>query len=158
MDIKTIYIGSDHRGLYLKQEIIKFLNSKNLQVVDCGNSVYDPDDDYPEYASEVAKRVIADNNSLGIVICGTGVGVSITANKISGARAALLDSIETTTIARAHNHINILALSSSLDLGIMPDIVETFIITEPSYQERHIRRISKIKELENNNTDYGIYN
>jgi ribose 5-phosphate isomerase B len=158
MNIDTIYIGSDHRGFELKQEIIKFLNTKNLQVVDCGNSVYDIDDDYPEYASEVARRVVDDNNSLGIVICGTGVGVSISANKIAGARAALLDSIETTAIARAHNHINILALAASLELDIMPDIVETFITTEPSYQERHIRRVSKIKELENNNTDYEIFN
>jgi ribose 5-phosphate isomerase B len=86
------------------------------------------------------------------------VGASIAANKIAGARAALLDSIETTAIARAHNHINVLALSASLELDIMPDIVETFIITEPSYQERHIRRVSKITELENNNTDYEIYN
>jgi ribose 5-phosphate isomerase B len=158
MDIDTIYIGSDHRGFYLKQEIIKFLNTQNSQVVDCGNSVYDPDDDYPDYASEVAKRVVEDNNSLGIVICGTGVGVSIAANKIIGARAALLDSIETTAIARSHNHINILALASSLDLDLMPDVVATFINTELSFQERHVRRVSKIKELENNNTDYEIYN
>lgn len=158
MNIGTIYIGSDHRGFYLKQEIIQFLNTKNLQIVDCGNTVYDSDDDYPEYTSEVAKRVVEDNNSLGIVICGTGVGVSIAANKIIGARAALLDSIETTAIARAHNHINILALASSLETDMVYDIVETFITTEPSYQERHIRRVSKIKELENNNTDYEIYN
>lgn len=158
MNIDTIYIGSDHRGFYLKQAIIKFLSTKDLQVVDCGNSVYDPEDDYPEYASEVAKRVVEDNNALGIVICGTGVGVSISANKTRGARAALLDSIETTAIARAHNHINVLALTASLDLDLMPDIVDTFITTEPSYQERHIRRISKITELENNNTDYEIYN
>jgi ribose 5-phosphate isomerase B len=158
MNIDTIYIGSDHRGFELKQEIIQFLNAKNLQVIDCGNTVYDPDDDYPEYASEVSKRVVEDSDALGIVICGTGVGASIAANKIAGARAALLDSIETTAIARAHNHINVLALSASLELDIMPDIVETFIITEPSYQERHIRRVSKITELENNNTDYEIYN
>jgi ribose 5-phosphate isomerase B len=158
MNIDTIYIGSDHRGFELKQAIIQFLNTKNLQIVDCGNTVYDSDDDYPDYASEVARKVVADTDSLGIVICGTGVGVSITANKISGARAALLDSIETTAIARAHNHINVLALAASLELDIMPDIVETFITTEPSYQERHIRRISKITELENNNTEYEIYN
>jgi ribose 5-phosphate isomerase B len=158
MDIQTVYIGSDHRGFYLKRSIIQFLNSKHLQVVDCGNSVYDPDDDYPDYASEVAKRVVEDVGSLGVVICGTGVGVSITANKISGARAALLDSIETTAIARAHNHINILALSSALEIEKIPDIVGTFIETELSFQDRHIRRVSKITELENNNTDYGIYN
>lgn len=158
MAIKPIYIGSDHRGFNLKQEIILYLQTLNVQVVDCGNTVYDADDDYPDYASEVAKRVVADNNSLGIVICGTGVGVSIVANKISGARAALLDSIETTAIARAHNHINILALSSALPLEYIPDIVGTFIETEPSYQDRHIRRVSKITELENNNSEYEIHN
>ena len=114
MKIDTIYIGSDHRGFNLKQEVILYLKSLDLQVVDCGNTIYDIDDDYPDYASEVAKRVIEEENSLGIVICGTGVGVSIVANKIPGARAALLDKIETTAIARAHNHINILALSSAL--------------------------------------------
>ncbi len=158
MAINKIYIGSDHRGFNLKQEIIVYLQTLNLQVADCGNTIYDPDDDYTDYALEVAKRVVADNNSLGIVICGTGVGVSIVANKISGARAALLDSIETTAIARAHNHINILALSSALPVEDVPYIVETFITTEPSYQERHIRRLSKIAELENNNPEYEIYN
>lgn len=158
MAIKTIYIGSDHRGFELKKQIINFLNTQNLEIIDCGNIVYNPDDDYPDYASEVAKRVIEDENSLGIVICGTGVGVSIVANKIPGARAALLDKIETTAISRAHNHINILALSASLDVNIMPDIVSTFIETEPSYQDRHIRRVSKIKDLENKQTEYEVYN
>lgn len=158
MAIKTIYIGSDHRGFELKKQIINFLNTQNLEVVDCGNIVYNPDDDYPDYASEVAKRVIEDENSLGIVICGTGVGVSIVANKIPGARAALLDKIETTAIARAHNHINILALSSALPVETIPDIVGTFIETEPSYQDRHIRRVAKITDLENKQTEYEIYN
>lgn len=148
MNISRIYIGSDHRGFNLKQNIIQFLQSQNIEVIDCGNSVYDLEDDYPDYASEVARQVVADEKSLGIVICGTGVGVSITANKIMGARAALLDSIETTAIARAHNHINILALSSALPVESIPDIVGTFIETEPSYQDRHIRRLSKITELE----------
>lgn len=146
--MSRIYIGSDHRGFNLKQNIIQFLQSQNIEVIDCGNSVYDPEDDYPDYASEVARQVVADEKSLGIVICGTGVGVNITANKITGARAALLDSIETTAIARAHNHINILALSSALPVESIPDIVGTFIETEPSYQDRHIRRLSKITELE----------
>jgi ribose 5-phosphate isomerase B len=158
MSIKTIYIGSDHRGYELKKQIIDFLNTMNLEVLDCGNSIYDPNDDYPDYASEVAKRVVEDKDSLGVVICGTGVGVNITANKIPGARAALLDKIETIAIARAHNHINILALSSAIDTKSIPDIIGTFIETEPSYQDRHVRRLSKITELENNNTDYEIYN
>lgn len=158
MAINTIYIGSDHRGFNLKQEIIAYLQTLNLQVSDCGNTIHDPDDDYTDYALEVAKRVVSDNNSLGIVICGTGVGVSIVANKIPGARAALLDSIETTAIARAHNHINVLALSSALPVEDAPYIVGTFITTEPSYQERHIRRLSKIAELENNNPEYEVYN
>ena len=158
MAIKTIYIGSDHRGFELKKQIINFLNTQNLEVIDCGNIVYNPDDDYPDYASEVARRVVEDENSLGIVICGTGVGVSIAANKIPGVRAALLETIETIAIARAHNHINILALSASLDVNIMPDIVSTFIETEPSYQDRHIRRVSKIKDLENKQTEYEVYN
>lgn len=158
MSIKTIYIGSDHRGFELKQKIIIFLKTQNLEIIDCGNSIYSPNDDYPDYASEVARKVVENKESLGIVICGTGVGVSITANKIPGARAALLDKIETIAIARAHNHINILALSSALDTESIPDIIGTFIETKVSYSDRHIRRLSKITELENNNTDYEIYN
>ena len=127
-------------------------------MIDCGNSIYDPNDDYTDYASEVARKVVENQDSLGIVICGTGVGVSITANKIPGARAALLDTIETTAIARSHNHINILALSSALEVNSIADIVGTFIETEPSYQDRHIRRLAKITELENNKTDYELYN
>lgn len=148
MNISRIYIGSDHRGFNLKQNIIQFLQSQNIEVMDCGNSIYDPDDDYTDYASEVARQVVADGNSLGIVICGTGVGVSITVNKIPGARSAVLDKIETVAIARSHNHINVLALSSAIDINLMPDLVTTFIETEPSYQDRHIRRLSKITELE----------
>jgi len=158
MSIKTIYIGSDHRGFELKKQIIEFLNTQNIQVVDCGNAIYDANDDYPDYAAEVARKVIQDKDSLGIVICGTGVGVSVVANKISGARAALLDKIETTAIARAHNHINILALSALLNIDLIPDIITTFIETEPSYQDRHIRRIAKINDLENKQADYEIYN
>lgn len=159
MDTITIYIGSDHRGFELKQKITEFLKTQNIQVIDCGNAIYDINDDYPDYAAEVARKVVEDKNSLGIVICGTGVGVSIAANKIPGARAALLDKIETTAIAKAHNHINILALSSALITDEAAfDIVSTFIQTEPSYLDKHIRRITKITELENNNTDYEIYN
>jgi ribose 5-phosphate isomerase B len=159
MNKNIIYIGSDHRGFELKQKIIDFLNAQNIQVIDCGNTIYDVNDDYPDYAAEVARKVVQDEDSLGIVICGTGVGVSIAANKISGARAALLDKIETTAIARAHNHINILALSSALMTDeVVLDIVSTFIQTEPSYQDKHMRRVAKIAELENNNTDYEIYN
>lgn len=158
MAIKTIYIGSDHRGFELKRQVIDFLNTQNVEVVDCGNIIYDIDDDYPDYASEVARRVVEDADSLGIVICGTGVGASIVANKIAGIRAALLDSIETVAIARAHNHINVLALSALLNIDLMPDIITTFIETDPSYQDRHIRRVSKITDLENKQTEYEIYN
>ncbi|MEY3470718.1 MAG: Ribose-5-phosphate isomerase [Candidatus Parcubacteria bacterium] len=148
MNISKIYIGSDHRGFNLKQNIIQFLQSQNIEVVDCGNSVYDPEDDYPDYASEVARKVVCDEKSLGIVVCGTGVGVSIVVNKIPGARSAVLDKIETVAIARSHNHINVLALSSAIDVNLIPDIVGTFIETEPSHQDRHIRRLSKIADLE----------
>lgn len=150
MGISTIYIGSDHRGLKLKQAIISFLQTQNLQIIDCGNSVYDAEDDYPDYASEVANQVALDSTSLGIVVCGTGVGVSVVANKIPGIRSAVLDTIETVAIARAHNHMNVLALSSALPVEQIPDIIGTFIETEPSLQDRHIRRLAKIAALEAN--------
>lgn len=150
MQVSKIYIGADHRGFNLKQQIIQFLKSRDMEVIDCGNSVYDVEDDYPDYASEVALRVVEDEGSLGIVVCGTGVGVSIAANKIKGARSAVLDKIETVAIARAHNHINVLALSSAIDVKLVPDLVSTFIETETSQQDRHIRRLAKLNSLEEN--------
>jgi ribose 5-phosphate isomerase B len=150
MDISTIYIGSDHRGFELKQHIIKFIKSLDIEVIDVGNTVYNANDDYPDYAVEVARQVASYSDSLGIVVCGTGVGVSIVTNKIPGIRSAVLSAIETVAIARAHNHINVLALSSNLEIDQIPSIVETFITTEPSLEERHIRRLAKITELENN--------
>jgi ribose 5-phosphate isomerase B len=150
MDISTIYIGSDHRGFELKQHIIKFIKSLDIEVIDVGNTVYNANDDYPDYAVEVARQVASYVDSLGIVVCGTGVGVSIVTNKIPGIRSAVLSAIETVAIARAHNHINVLALSSNLEIDQIPSIVETFITTEPSLEERHIRRLAKITELENN--------
>jgi ribose 5-phosphate isomerase B len=150
MNISTIYIGSDHRGFELKQHIIHFLQTKGIEIIDIGNTVYDEKDDYPDFAAEVARQVTSNSNSLGIVVCGTGVGVSIVANKIYGIRSAELSAIETVAIARAHNHINVLALSANLAIEQIPDIVETFIDTQPSLEDRHIRRLSKITELENN--------
>ncbi len=150
MSISTIYIGSDHRGFDLKQHIIQFLKTKGIEIIDIGNTVYDEHDDYPDYATEVARAVASNSDSLGILVCGTGVGVSIVANKIHGIRSAVLSAIETVAIARAHNHINVLALSANLEIEQIPDIVETFIDTEPSLEERHIRRLAKITELEYN--------
>jgi ribose 5-phosphate isomerase B len=150
MSISTIYIGSDHRGFELKQHIIQFLKTKGIEIIDIGNTVYDEHDDYPDYATEVAREVASNSDSLGILVCGTGVGVSIVANKINGIRSAVLSAIETVAIARAHNHINVLALSANLEIEQIPDIVGTFIDTEPSLEERHIRRLAKITELEHN--------
>ncbi len=150
MNISTIYIGSDHRGFELKQHIISFLRSQGKDVVDCGNSVYDQTDDYPDYATAVAQQVANNTKSLGIVICGTGVGVSIVANKVPGIRSAVLNSLDTVKVARNHNHLNVLALSAENDPADLLDIVVAFIETEPSYEERHIRRISKITAMENN--------
>lgn len=150
MSISTIYIGSDHRGFELKQHIIQFLQSRGSEIIDIGNTVYDEQDDYPDYGAEVSTQVASNSNSLGILICGTGVGMSIVANKIPGIRSAVLSAIETVAIARAHNHINVLALSAALEIEQIPDIIGTFIDTEPSLEERHIRRLAKITELENN--------
>lgn len=150
MNISTIYIGSDHRGFEIKQYISTFLQSRGMEVIDCGNSVYDQTDDYPDYAIAVAEQVANNAQALGIVICGTGVGVSIVANKVNGIRSAVLNSLDTVKIARNHNHLNVLALSAENNPENILDIVTAFIETEPSYEERHVRRLSKITALENN--------
>ncbi|HOA80807.1 MAG TPA: ribose 5-phosphate isomerase B [Defluviitaleaceae bacterium] len=141
-----IAIGSDHGGYTLKQEIIKYFKENNIEYKDVGcNS--EESCDYAQFGKAAAKLVIDGECEKGIVICGTGIGISIAANKIKGIRAALCHDCFSAQATREHNDANILALGARVvGPGLAIKIVETFLGTEFSNDERHVRRISQIEE------------
>ena len=142
-----IAVGCDHGGLSLKKDIIKHLGSKNIEVTDFGTHTEDSCD-YPDYAIKVAEAVVAKSYDLGILICGTGIGVSISANKVPGIRAALCSDTFSAHATREHNDANILTLGQRVvGMGLALDIVDTFI--NAKFQgDRHQKRIDKITEIE----------
>lgn len=142
-----IAIGSDHAGYLLKADIIKFLEGKGLQVKDFGtntcNSV-----DYPDYGQAVAEAVSKKECEKGIVICGTGIGISISANKVPGIRAALCTDSYMARMSRQHNNANILAIGERVvGPGVAYDIIETWLNTE-FLGGRHENRVNKISNIE----------
>ena len=141
-----IGIGSDHGGFALKEAIKKHLEERGLEYKDFG-TYSSASCDYPFYGRAVAKAVAAGECQLGILICGTGIGISITANKVPGVRAALCSDCFSAEATRLHNNANILALGARvLGEGLALKIVDTFLDTPFSNDERHIRRISMIEE------------
>jgi len=142
----TITIGCDHTGHDLKNAIIKLLTCSGKTVNELPSCA---DDEFPEIGERVATEVVSGNSDFGIIICGTGIGISIAANKVPGARAALCTDSFCAKMTRMHNDANILALGSrivGLDLAL--DIVRTFFDTSFSNEERHVRRIGKIAKLD----------
>ena len=143
-----IYLGSDHAGFHLKEEIKKYLKELGREYQDLGNKEIDPQDDYPDYALEVARKVV-ETKSRGILICATGIGMCITANKVKGVRAAVVWDEFTALSSREHNNANILCLAGKvLDVETAKKIVQIWLETEFSNEERHIRRLGKIEEAE----------
>ena len=141
-----IALGCDHGGYELKQEIISHLESKGIPYRDYGSFSPEPAD-YPEYAHIVAHAVVNGECEKGILICGTGIGISIAANKVKGIRAAVCTDCFTAEATRRHNDANILALGGRVvGPGLALKIVDTFLDTPFSGEERHSRRISKIEE------------
>ena len=142
-----IAIGSDHGGYDLKQEILAYLDKEGFSYKDVG--CYDTNAvDYPEIGHAVAKLVASGECEQGIVICGTGIGISIAANKVPGIRAALCTDCFMAEATRLHNDANILALGGRvLGPGLAVKIVDTFLHTGFSGDERHARRIAKIEQI-----------
>ncbi len=145
-----IAIATDHNGVDEKKEIIKSLN--NYEVVDMSTD-NTPIDDYPDFAFKVAESVANKEVDLGVLLCGTGIGMSIAANKVKGIRCAHCSSIEQAHLAREHNNANIIALSYKQDLKELTKMIEEFLITPASQDERHQRRVNKIISYED-----GTYN
>ena len=145
-----IHIGSDHAGLELKAELIKHLTENGHDVTDHGPHQYDALDDYPDFCIPAAEAVAKDPSSLGIVLGGSGNGEQIAANKVKGIRAALAWSIETAKLARDHNNANVIAVGGRMhEISLVKEIIDTFIASPFSHDERHLRRIKKISDFEN---------
>lgn len=141
-----IGISSDHRGYELKTNLIKYLN-KNYKVIDYGTNSTDSVD-YPEFAFKVGEAVANKELDFGIVICGSGIGISIACNKVKGIRCAKVNNIYEAKYTRIDNDANVVALSERISLEKAKKIVDTFINTKFSNLEKHVRRINKIKEYE----------
>jgi len=146
--MSVIYVGSDHRGLDFKNKIVEFLRDRGYSVKDLGPIKYNKDDDYSDIAIKLAEKVVRENTK-GILICESGVGVCISANKVDGARAALVTNEKQSRLARTDDDANILCLSADLvDEETNFKIIETFLETVFASEERFIRRINKIKKYE----------
>ena len=139
-------IGSDHGGYELKEKVKKYLKDKGYEFFDFGT--HDKQScDYPKFALDVAESVACGKYKAGILICGTGIGISITANKFKGIRAALCHDCFSARATREHNDANILAMGARvIGPGLAQEITEIFLNTEFSKDERHIRRIKKIED------------
>lgn len=143
----TIYLGSDHGGFELKEALKAYLADEAHLVIDQGTYSLDSVD-YPDYAQAVGEAVLADEGSLGIVICGTGIGISIAANKLKGIRAALCSEEFSARMARRHNNANVLALGGrTTGVELAKSIVDAFLSAEFE-GDRHARRVEKICGLE----------
>lgn len=143
----NIAIGSDHGGLHLKREIIAMLAEKNIPYQDFGTHS-EESVDYPDISRSVAEAVSSGKYDRGIIICGTGIGVSIAANKIKGIRAALCHDVFSAKMSREHNDANILTMGERvIGSGLARMIVETWLDTEFA-GGRHGRRVTKISQLE----------
>ncbi|MCK9256730.1 MAG: ribose 5-phosphate isomerase B [Sulfurospirillaceae bacterium] len=138
------YIGTDHAGFEIKKDIENILKRLNCEVVDLGT--YSKESvDYPDFGHKVARAVLKDEGSFGVVVCGTGIGISISANKHKGIRAALCHDAYSAKMARAHNDANILAFGQRMvGLGVIESMIEAFVTT--SFEGgRHLKRVEKIE-------------
>ncbi len=148
--MKKIYIANDHAATDMKKDIVKYLEEKGYEVVNFGTDE-NASVDYPEYAKKVGEAVKSDENSLGILICGTGIGMSIAANKIKGVRAAAVSESYSARLTRMHNNANVICFGARVvGIEIAKTIVDAFVETQ--YEgERHARRVGMISKLEEQN-------
>ena len=144
-----IAIGCDHGALDLKNKVIAHLTAKGYEVVNFGTDT--PDScDYPDFAAPAAKAVASGECDKGIVLCTTGIGVSITANKVKGIRCALLSDVMSARLTREHNDTNMMAIGAGVVGQMLAlEIIDTWLGTAFSQGERHQRRIDKMMALEN---------
>lgn len=144
-----IILASDHRGYEMKNQLAGWLTKQGHQVVDVGNAQLDPNDDYPDFVATAARQVVVEAGSLGVVVCGSGAGANVVANKIKGVRASLGLSVDQVRAARNDDDLNVLVVAADyLNFSQVQAQVSTFIETSFAGAGRHIRRLNKIVELE----------
>lgn len=143
-----IFFGADHRGVMVKDEIIEHLKNSNYEVIDSGLS-NDPNDDHPDFAFKVCDNVLHNPGSVGILVCSTGIGMSIDANKVKGIYCAKIDDKDDAFYAKAHNGANVLALGLKHDIEEIKEMIDTFLVAEGPSEEKYLRRIEKVKKMEN---------
>ncbi len=151
-----LYIGADHQGRLVKADLIAFLKSLEIDFEEAGQDGYSPEDDYPDFATAVVSKILNDEANRGILLCGSGQGMAIAANRFKGIRAGLCWNLEEASLARSDDDINILCLPRSLfsskegsgDGGYdWQDIVKAFLETEFKAAPKYIRRIEKLDRL-----------
>lgn len=153
--MKTIYLGSDHAGFALKEKVKQWLDKNRISYEDCGNTILDKNDDYPDFAAAVGQKVIK-FHSFGILFCGSAEGMCIAANKIKWARAVNPPDLLKAKLSREHNDANILCLGGGKTLKPQPGtpfslatkMIWAFLTTPFSGEVRHVRRLEKIRKLE----------
>jgi ribose 5-phosphate isomerase B len=144
-----IHIGSDHAGLDFKNRIVQHLNGKGYEVIDHGPFHFDAMDDYPVFCIPAAEATAKDPGSFGIVLGGSGNGEQMAANKVHGVRAALVWSIEIAKLAREHNDANVISIGGRMHTEeFCLQLVDTFLTTPFTNDERHVRRIGLISQYE----------
>lgn len=143
-----ICIANDHRGVKRKKEIIKYLESKGYELINIGTDL-DNSIDYPEFAFSLGKKIVNKEADLGILLCGTGIGMSIAANKVKNIRCAKVDNVRDAKLTKLHNDANVIALSSEISLFKTKRILNAFLETKFSNEERHVRRIKMIDDYDN---------
>ena len=138
-----LYISCDHRGVALKQYLLE--NLKGYEIIESTEHNYELDS-YVDFAFELGEYVAKHSDVLGILICGNGIGMSIAANKVKGIRCARIASVKDARLSSEHNHANVIAFSAAIPLFKMKNMVNTYLSTEPSNLERHVRRVNMIDE------------
>jgi ribose 5-phosphate isomerase B len=144
-----VYLGSDHAGFELKNHLVGRLTQLGYEIVDIGPHAFDPEDDYPAYCIATGTQVVADPGSLGVVIGGSGNGEQIAANKVPGVRAALAWNEDTARLSRLHNDANIVSIGARQhSIERATTLVELFLATQFSGEQRHARRIAEVADYE----------
>lgn len=152
-----IYIGADHRGFDLKERLKKRLIDDGLEVTDLGNDHLDPQDDYVDFAIDVARATKSNTGNRGILFCGSGAGMDMVANKIKGIRSALVQDKQRAVQAREHEDANVLSLPTDiLDEESAYEITKAFLETDFNGEERHMRRLEKMRKAEEENQDFPV--
>jgi ribose 5-phosphate isomerase B len=149
MMTRKIAIAADHAGIVLKVGLIPWLETLDIELVDLGAEIYNPADDYPDFAENVAEAILSGQAERGILICGSGVGAVVAANKVPGIRACLCHDTYTARQGVEHDNMNVLCLGGRvIGVELAKELILAFLKAEFSGEERHLRRLNKVLEIE----------